>query len=406
MNTSTNTVVIVGMSLGGLRAAETLRRLDYAGTIVGISSETHLPYDRPPLSKEFLKGIRSAAEIALRRDGVDDLDIDWRLGVAATSLDTDARTVGLSAGGVVQYDHLIIANGAHARTLPVSVCQPGLANVFTLRTIDDATAIRNLVDHAATGFRLCVVGAGFIGAEVAATCRDRGIDVTVLEAQSQPMIRGLGTELGAVCAQLHRDHGVDLRLDVVIESVEGDGRVERVRLADGSVIACDVLVVGIGVAPSTDWLVGSALTIDNGVVCDECCVAAPGVYAVGDIARWPNPLFDGEMMRLEHWTNAAEQGSHVAEGIVRGEPHPFAPVPFVWSDQYDCKIQSVGRFDADHDVEIVHGEFATRKFVALFGRDGMLRGALGFNSPRHVMQYRRMISERATFAEALARAHG
>ena len=405
-DTSTQAVVIAGMSLGGLRAAETLRRLEFNGPIIAISAESHLPYDRPPLSKEFLAGTRSADEIALRREGVDELAIDWRLGVAATSLNIDTQQLNLDDGSTVRYGHLIVATGASPRTLPAEVCDPGLTNVCVLRTLDDAIAIRDRLDNAPESFTVCVIGAGFIGAEVAATCRGRGLNVTVLEAQEQPMIRGLGAELGAVCAQLHRDHGVDLRLGVTITNVEGDGRVERVVLADGTIIACDLLVVGIGVVPCTDWLAGSGLVIDNGVVCDETCLAAPGAYAIGDVARWPNPLFDGEMMRLEHWTNAAEQGAHVAEAIATGIATPFAPVPFVWSDQYDCKIQSVGRFDADHDVEIVHGDLERRKFVALFGRDGRLRGALGFSSPRQVMQYRRMISDRASFAEALAHARG
>jgi NADPH-dependent 2,4-dienoyl-CoA reductase/sulfur reductase-like enzyme len=217
------------------------------------------------------------------------------------------------------------------------------------------------------------------------------------------MVRGLGPVIGSVCAALHRDHGVDLRLGVAVEAVEGDGRVERVRLADGTLIAADLLVVGIGVVPATDWLEGSGLTLADGVVCDETCLAAPGVVAAGDAARWPNPLFDGESMRLEHWTNATEQGVFAAERLLRGdgEAQPFAPVPFVWSDQYDLKIQSVGRFNADDELRVAHGTLDERRFVALFGRAGRLVGALGFGRPRQVMQYRRMISERRTFAEAL-----
>lgn len=403
------TVVIVGTSLAGLRAAETLRRLSFSGRIIGVSAEVHTPYDRPPLSKDFLSGARDVADLQLRKGGVDDLGIEWHTGVRATALDVATKTVTLSDGSAPRYDHLLIATGAKPRMLPPDVCAPGMANVLALRTLDDAVALRSFLDAAENNARVCVIGAGFIGAEVAATCRGRGVAVTVLEAQEQPMIRGLGSELGAVCAQLHREHGVDLRLGVSIVAVEDDGTgtVRRVRLANGDAIECDVLVVGIGVVPETEWLRAAAgITVDNGVVCDECCRAAPNVYAIGDVARWPNPLFDGEMMRLEHWTNAAEQGSHVADSIVSGEAKPFAPVPFVWSDQYDCKIQSVGRFDADHDIEIVHGDLASRKFVALFGRDGLLRGALGFSSPRFVMKYRRMISERATFDAAIASAKG
>ncbi len=397
-------VAIVGMSLAGLRAAETLRRLGFDGEIVGIGAERHLPYDRPPLSKAFLTKQWGFSELALRRDGVDELNIELRLGLRATHLDVAERLLSLDDGTTIDFDDVIIAAGATPRILPATVCDPSLQGVHSLRTYDDALAIRNAL---ANGARICVIGAGFIGAEIAAACRTLGSEVTLLEAQTQPMIRGLGETLGAVCAQMHRDNGVDLRLGVTITDVLGDAeqRVSGVRLADGTTIDCELLVVGIGVIPETAWLEGSDLALDNGIVCDEASMAAPHVYAAGDVARWPNPLFDGEIMRLEHWTNAVEQGIHVAECIVSGVPAPFAPVPFVWSDQYDCKMQSVGRFDANDDVEIVHGTLESRKFVALFGRNGRLNGALGFSQPRHVMKARRQISERVGFADAVAEAN-
>ena len=251
-----------------------------------------------------------------------------------------------------------------------------------------------------------MVGAGFIGSEVAATCRGRGLDVTVLEALPAPLVRGLGVELGTVCGELHRDHGVDLRLGVGVAGFEGHDRVERVRLDDGSAIDADVVVVGVGVVPVTDWLEGSGLTIDNGVVCDATLLAAPGVVCAGDVTRWPNPLFDGELMRLEHWTNATEQGVAAARRLLYGDgaaPEVFAPVPLVWSDQYDRKIQTVGSFRGDDEMVVVHGSLAERRFTAVFGRDGRLVGALGFSMPAKVMQYRRMIADRVTFADALER---
>jgi 3-phenylpropionate/trans-cinnamate dioxygenase ferredoxin reductase component len=216
------------------------------------------------------------------------------------------------------------------------------------------------------------------------------------------MVRGLGPELGAVLAAIHRDHGVDLRTSVQVDTIEDDGAggVRGVRLGDGSLVAADVVVVGVGVVPETDWLKGSGLAIDNGVVCDETCSAAPGIVAAGDVARWPNALFDGERMRLEHWTNATEQGVHAARRLL-GHRDPFAPVPFVWSDQYDRKIQTVGRVTADADVHVAHGTLAERQFVALFGGGGRLVGALGFNRPRLVMQYRRIIAERGSWDDAL-----
>lgn len=394
------TVVVVGMSLAGLRTVEALRREGFDGRIVAVGAERREPYDRPPLSKDLLRGTADPDDVVLRGQGYDDLELDWRLGRSARSLDLADRAVELDDGERVGFDGLVIATGAAARTLPGAPDVPGLS---VLRTLDDALALRGRLDG---GARVVVIGAGFIGAEVAATCRARGLDVTVLEAQEQPMVRGLGPELGAVVAGLHRDHGVDLRTGVVIEAVEGDaGGVRGVRLGDGTFVAADAVVVGIGARPCTEWLEGSGLVIDDGVVCDETGLAAPGVVAAGDVARWPNPLFDGESMRLEHWTNAAEQGVHAARRLL-GHVEPFAPVPFVWSDQYDRKIQTVGRVAADAEVHVVDGTVAERRFVALFGRAGRLVGALGFNRAPRVVHYRRLISERATLADALASAVG
>jgi NADPH-dependent 2,4-dienoyl-CoA reductase/sulfur reductase-like enzyme len=394
-------VAIVGMSLAGLRCAEALRRAGFDGRIDAIGAESHLPYDRPPLSKELLAGKWETDDVVLRKQGVDDLALEWALGRAAVALDLSDRHVELEGGRRVPFDGLVIATGSVPRRLPSLTGH--LDGVFELRTLDDALAIRSRLEGSP---RVVVIGAGFIGSEVAATCRSRGLEVTVLEALPQPMVRGLGAEIGAVCGALHRDHGVDLRLGASVEALEGDGRVERVRLADGAVIDADLVVVGIGVIPATEWLDESGLTIADGVVCDETLLAAPGVVVAGDAARWPNPLFDGESMRLEHWTNATEQGVAAADRLLAADAdaQPFAPVPFVWSDQYDVKIQSVGRFNADDELHVAHGSLDERRFVALFGRRGRLVGALGFNRPRQVMQYRRMIAERQSFDDALAHA--
>lgn len=393
------TIAVVGTSLAGLRAIEALRREGYDGRIVAIGAESHLPYDRPPLSKELLAGSADPADIVLRKQGVDDLDARWELGARATRLDLGARELTLANGSTVAFDGLVLATGSTPRELPN---QPVLEGLFTLRTLDDALALRALLD---AGPKVVVIGAGFIGAEVAATCRGRGLDVTVLEALPQPMVRGVGPELGAVIGAMHRDHGVDMRTGVQVDAIEGDTRVERVRLGDGSTIAADVVLVGVGVVPATAWLEGSGLTIDNGVVCDNSCVAAPGVVAAGDVARWPNELFDGQMMRLEHWTNATEQGVYAARRLLAGSDGAsvgaFAPVPFVWSDQYDRKIQTVGLVSAEADLHVAHGSYAERQFVALFRREGRIVGALGFNRARQVMQYRKLIAERATWDAAL-----
>jgi NADPH-dependent 2,4-dienoyl-CoA reductase/sulfur reductase-like enzyme len=391
------TIVIVGASLAGLRAAEALRRDGFGGTVVVVGKEPHLPYDRPPLSKDFLAGDLAPEQLSLRKQPYEDLALDLRLGRTAVALDVEGRTVELDDGARTPFDRLVIATGATPRTLPN---QPDLDGIFVLRTVDDCLAIRERLDARP---RVVVIGAGFIGSEVAATCRMRGLQVTVLEALPAPMMRGVGPVIGEVCGALHLDHGVDLRCGIAVEGFDGADGVERVRLADGTAIDAELVVVGVGVVPETRWLESSGLELDNGVVCDATCSAAPGIVAAGDIARWPNPLFDGEPMRLEHWTNATEQGVAAARRLLveNGTAEPFAPVPFVWSDQYDVKIQTVGAIRGDDDVVVAHGSLEERRFVALFGRKGRLVGALGFSRPRFVMQYRAMIANRATFDEAL-----
>ncbi len=395
------TVAVVGASLAGLRATETLRRDGFDGRLVLIGAEPTLPYDRPPLSKQLLAGEVGPDEIALRRASYDDLDLELLLGTRAVSLDLGTNRIELDDGGRVAFDGLVLATGSTPRVLPGT---PDLDGLFVLRTLEDALAIRERLD---AGPRVVVVGAGFIGSEVAATCRLRGLEVTVLEALPAPLVRGLGPVLGMVCGELHRDHGVDLRLGVGVAGFDGTTSVERVRLDDGTAVAADLVVVGVGVAPVTDWLEGSGLRLDNGVVCDSTLLAAPGVVSAGDITRWPNPLFGGELMRLEHWTNASEQGVAAARRLLYGAgaaPEPFAPVPFVWSDQYDRKIQSAGHFRGDDEMVVVHGSLEERRFVAVFGRAGRLVGALGFSMPAKLMQYRRMIEEQATFDDALEHA--
>jgi 3-phenylpropionate/trans-cinnamate dioxygenase ferredoxin reductase subunit len=396
------TIAVAGGSLAGLRAAETLRHEGYAGRIVFLGDERHLPYDRPPLSKELLAGQWEPEQIALRKQPYDDLELDVRLGRRATGLDVGGRVLELDDGERLTFDGLVIATGARPRTLPET---PPLDGIFVLRTLDDCLAIRSRLDAHP---RVVVIGAGFIGSEVAATCRGRGLEVTVLEMLPVPMARAVGPVVGDVCGHLHRDHGVDLRCGVQVAGFEGRERVERVRLADGSAADADLVVVGVGVAPTTDWLEGSGLMLDDGVVCDATCLAAPGIVAAGDVARWPNELFDGEPMRVEHWTNATEQGVAAARRLLadHGSAEGFAPVPFVWSDQYDVKIQVVGCIHGDEEVVVADGSFDERRFVALYGRGDRLVGALGFSRPRVVMQYRRMIAECASWKDALARAAG
>ncbi|HEV3226200.1 MAG TPA: FAD-dependent oxidoreductase, partial [Acidimicrobiales bacterium] len=392
-------VVVVGASLAGFRAVEELRHEGYDGALTVIGAEPHLPYDRPPLSKQILAGTWEADRLPLTPIGksVAELEVDWRLGVPATGLRLDADRVALADGTEVAYDGLVIATGAAVRTLPG---QPELAGLHMLRTVDDCVALRADLDAAPR--RVVVVGAGFIGAEVAATARQRGLDVTVLEALPVPLQRALGDQIGAVCAAIHREQGVDLRVSTGVDGFndDGHGRLTGVRLSDGTTVETDVAVVGVGVTPNTDWLEGSGLTLDNGVVCDESCLAAPNVVAAGDVARWPNRRF-GELMRVEHWENAQEQGAHAARRLL-GHVEAYEPVPWFWSDQYDRKIQLAGTSRADDDVRIVDGSVAERRFVAIYGRAGRLVGVLGMNRPRAVMEYRQLIAAGTTWEEALA----
>ncbi len=390
-------VTIVGASLAGMRAAEALRREGFDGTVTVVGDETDAPYDRPPLSKQVLAGEWEPERIALYdTETLDDLGLTWRLGTRAVGFEAASRTVTLADGERLAADGVVIATGARTRTLPGT---EDLAGVYTLRTLADSLAIRAEFD--ATPGRVVVVGAGFIGAEVAATARGRGLDVTMVEMAETPLERVLGAELGRVCTDVHRDHGVDLRLGVGVAEITGADRVEQVVLSDGTRLDADVVIVGVGVIPNTEWLEGSGLEIHNGVVCDETCLAAPGVVAAGDVARWPNRLFR-QSMRVEHWDNAVEQGMAAARRLLAGgDAEPFAPVPWFWSDQYDRKIQLAGRSGPDDEVQIVTGSPAERRFAAIYGRAGRVVAVLGFNRPRHVMQYRRLIARSASWDEAL-----
>jgi len=394
-------IVVVGVSLAGLSALETLRQEGYEGELIAVGAEGVLPYDRPPLSKQVLQGHWEPDKAVLREPGqYDALGVTWHLGRRAIALDPAARTVTLDDGEPLAYDGLVIATGATPRWLPGT---EGLGGVHVLRTMDECLTLRAELEAAS---RVCVVGAGFIGAEVAASARVRGLDVTVLEALPAPLARAFPAEMGAACAALHLDQGVDLRCGVTVAGFEGDDRVTGVRLGDGSVVEADVVVVGVGVAPETGWLESSGLPLDNGVVCDStCATAAPGVVAAGDIARWPNNLF-GETMRIEHWSNAVEQGAAAAKRLLAGpgEAVDFAPVPYFWSDQYDAKIQFLGRCRPSDEVRIVDGSIEERRFVALFGRDGRLFGALAFNRPRLLMAYRKLLAAKTSFEDAIAHA--
>ncbi|MEY2402058.1 MAG: hypothetical protein QOJ08_2169, partial [Ilumatobacteraceae bacterium] len=397
----------VGASLAGLWACESLRGGDYSGTITLVGAESHQPYDRPPLSKALLKGDLEPERIHLRKpDELSSLGLDLRLGTAAIALDAANRTVTLQSGERLEADGVIVATGSAPRPLPG---QPDFDGVTMLRTLDDSLELRRrLADQP----RVVVIGAGFIGLEVAATAAQSGCAVTVLEGAGAPLIRGLGAEMGQIVARVHQRHGVRVECGVQVVGIEDvDGRATGVRLGSGELVAADIVVVGIGVAPATEWLVDSGLEIRDGVVCDDSLRAAPGIYAAGDCARWVNNLFgeSGEEMRVEHWTNAAEQGSAAAKNLLAelsgGESVPYAPVPFFWSDQFDSRIQYVGRAHGDDVVEVVAGDI-DGNFMALYGHDDRLRGVLGVNMPKPVMRMRKLLAGRASWGEALDHAAG
>ena len=397
-----NTVVIVGSSLAGLRAAETLRLEKYEGRIIIVGAENREPYDRPPLSKKVLAGECEAERISLRKpEDLAKLNVDWKLGSAAAALDTKNRIITLVSGETISFDGLIIATGSGVRKLPN---QPDWKGVHVVRTLDDSLNLRADLNP---GARLVVIGAGFIGLEVAATAKARGCEVTVLEGALAPMMRCLGAEMGQAAALVHADNGVQLRCDVkVVGLVEGSpGAVGGVALDGGEIVPADVVVVGIGVVPATQWLENTELELRDGVVCDTTLNAGvPGMYAAGDICRWLNNLYDQEM-RVEHWTTASEQGAAAASNLLavsRGEqPKPYAAVPFFWSDQFTARIQFLGRANGDEIAHVVVGSPEERSFVALYEKDGYLKAALGVSRPKQLMPFRKLLAERATWEQAL-----
>lgn len=383
-------LVVVGASLAANRLLRVLRRKGYDGELVLVGAETHLPYDRPPLSKQFLAGTTDEAGIALGPDDLYD-DVELRLGVPATRLWPAERRVELADGSSVVGDHVLVATGATPRRLPG---QPDADGLFVLRTLDDAQALRRTFE---AGPRVVVVGAGFIGSEVASTARARGLDVTVLEADVAPVVRGVGPVVGAALARLHRDAGVDLRVSSGVAGICTErGRVTGVALADGSYVEADVVVVGVGVVPVTDWLDGAGLTVDNGVVTDDRCRAIGGgghVWAVGDVARWPSTRYD-RLLRVEHWTNATDHAMTVGTNLLGGD-QAHDPVPYVWSDQFGHKIQVLGHVTTDDRVEVVDGTLDADGWVVAWFRDGRLSGIVALDRPRVVVRARSLVQQGA-----------
>jgi NADPH-dependent 2,4-dienoyl-CoA reductase/sulfur reductase-like enzyme len=380
-----STVAVVGGSLAGLSAARALREQSYAGRIVVIGDEQHAPYDRPPLSKEFLAGKASLEDIALGAPDDDDLGLEWRLGTTAVGLDHLSRSVLLRDGSEIRADGVVLATGARARRLPGT---EGLDGVHVLRSLDDAVALR--ADLLAAG-RLVVIGAGFIGAEVASTARALGLDVTVVESQPVPLAGPLGVDMGAVCAELHADHGTRLLVGTGVAGLVGTTRVEAVELVDGTRLPADVVVVGIGAVPNIEWLAHSGVALGNGVLTDaRGATNIPGVVAVGDCAATWSPSAERHV-RHEHWTNALEQPATVVATLLgAAEPAPAA-VPYFWSDQYGARIQFAGSRREGDVPRVVEGSCADRSFLVVYERDDHPVAVLGMSQPRLFTRWRRQL---------------
>ncbi|MFF7593567.1 NAD(P)/FAD-dependent oxidoreductase [Streptomyces mirabilis] len=378
-------VLVVGASAAGLATVEALRRKGYEGGITVLGAEPHAPYDRPPLSKQVLSGAWEPGRSALRtQEALSTLDAEFVLGDAAVALDTATRTVRARSGRELRADAIVIATGVRPRVLPG---QEGLTGVHVLRTLDDALALRKDLLGSA---RLVVVGEGVLGAEIAATARTLGLDVTMAGPLPAPLALQVGPLVSGLLAELHDERGVRLRLGTGVTGPAGEhGRVTGVLLGTGEVLPADTVVVAIGATPATEWLADSGLRLDNGVVCDSRCRAAEGVYAVGDVARWHHERL-GHLVRLENRTNATEQAAAVA-GVILGEDRPYQPVPYFWTDQFDAKLQVHGLLPADAEVDVVEGDVTARRFVARYRSDGVVTGVLGWNMPKQARLRRQEI---------------
>lgn len=395
-------VVVVGGGLAAVRSAEALRRAGFAGPLTVVGDESSLPYDRPPLSKQVLSGRWELERVGLIDDDrLAELSIDLRAGVPAVSLDLEAGAVHLEGGQELPADAVVVATGCRARWLPGT---EHLEAVHVLRTGADALALREALGRA-EGQRVVVIGSGFIGAEVASEAASRGHEVTVLEAEATPLARILPPELAEAVGGLHATAGVELRCSVQVEAVEGDGAGAVVKLAGGEALAADVVVVGIGVIPNTEWLDGSGLEVDNGLVVDEKLFASDAVVAAGDVARFTwarHGLADA--VRIEHWTVANDHANHVGEALVAGRAaaKSLELVPYFWSDQYQTKIQVLGRPGPSDEVHVVEGSLEEHRGVVVLGQGERLTGVLGLSRPRHLIAFRPLVESGASVAEALA----
>jgi 3-phenylpropionate/trans-cinnamate dioxygenase ferredoxin reductase subunit len=391
------TITIVGTALAGFSAAQQLRAQGFDGHLIMVGEEIHQPYDRPPLSKEFLTGGLNRAGLALgTQPDFDELRADWILGDPATGIDRLGGRVELCSGTTIATDGIVIATGASARNLPHAA---GITGVHTLRTVDDATALR---DHLTTGSpRVVVIGAGFIGSEVASSCRSLGLDVTVVEAADLPLVPVLGPSAARACAQLHRDNGAAVRFGCGVEEIRASSsRVTAVRLTNGAEIPADVVVVGIGASPNSGWLNDTGLTLADGVCCDEGGVTElSNIIAVGDVCRIHRP---SGSVRAEHWSAASDQPDVAVHNLLAGNTvRHHTDIPYFWSDQYGVHIQFAGHTLPGDDLRIVEGSIAERSFLAYYERGGYPVGLLAFNQPRGFGRARRQLARNRPAGAAL-----
>ena len=402
-------IVIVGASLAGLSAAETLRAEGFTGSLTVIGDEPYLPYDRPPLSKAVLTGWIPAEHTLLpRHETLKEKDVEWRLGVAATSLDLAAKRVRLADGQAIPYDRVLIATGTRARPWQ-NPTEAALDGVFTLRGRDDAKRLRERL--AAKPRRVLIIGGGFTGSEVASDCCELGLPVTVIERGTAPLIGALGGVLAERMARLQRAHGVDLRCQMTVTALEGDaqGRLRRAQLSDGSTLDADVAVVALGAIRNTEWLRGCGLAVGSfGVACEASCrvvdinaIVIDDVFVAGDVARFPAPLFDYQFMALEHWGNAVEQARIAAHNMICAptDRRPHVAVPAFWSSQFGVNIKSVGVPPAADEIVITQGSLDDDdpRFVAAYGKDGRMVAAVTFNQAKWLSFYQRLIEQAAPF---------
>lgn len=389
-------IVIIGASLAGIRIAEHVRRMGHEGSIVLIGDEVHLPYDRPALSKKILLGEATSEDIGLRRRPYEDLDLDLRLGKRAVAFDGETRTVTLADGETIRGDRVFICTGSCPRALPNIV---PLKGIHTLRYLEDAEEIRRLLEN---NEHIVVAGGGFIGAEVSAVARQLGKKVTLVEPTETLMLRGLGEQWGKFMERQHRAHGVDVRTGTTVTAVRGETQLEAVELSDGDVIKTTLMVVGIGADPNTGWLEGSGVEVDNGVVTDRYGETnVPGVYAVGDVARFRDESVDAHV-RIEHWTNAEEMARAVARNAIHEGAEVYKTVPMVWSDQFDLKIQTAGHLDDFDNEAVTMVDEETGHCLIIRGKEGKLKGAIGFNRASVLVRMKKLIAKDTEFDKAVA----